>query len=430
MSPDQDRFAASRSLHARACNSLAGGVSTAFRALERPVPLFLKEAQGARLVDVDGNEYVDFVCGFGPVILGHNDETVTEAVARGAGSLQQVGGQQAAEIELAETLCKCVPAFQLVRFSSSGSEAVHAALRLARAATGRPLVVKFAGHYHGWLDNVYAGTFHAPPVLPESRGQTPSALSELVVIDWNDEAGLRSLFATAGDQIAGVIMEPIACNGGVIYPADGYLELARDLTAATGAVLIFDEVITGFRLGLGGAQAEVDVTPDLAIVAKAMANGLPISAFGGRRDLMELVAHNTVTHAGTYNGGGASIAAALATIDELERESGRLYRAMSSHASRLMDGLRQSAQRHGHRLVVQGPGPVFFAWFLDQDEVTSHRDHLRADIGRYARFAELMLGLGVRLIPSGRWYLTASHTVDDIERALVAADHAFRLLES
>jgi glutamate-1-semialdehyde 2,1-aminomutase len=423
----EDAFARSRELHARASRHLAGGVSTAFRMYERPVPLFIREAKGARLTDVDGREYVDYACGFGPVILGHGHERVAQAVAEAAAGVQQVGAQHEAEIELAELLCRTVPAFDVVRLSVSGSEAVHAALRLARAVTGRPLVVKFAGHYHGWFDTIYTGTAHLGPAVPESAGQGVSALADVLVCDWNERDPLDELFAAYGDQIAAVIMEAIPCNQGVLFPDPGYLEHVRELTARAGALLIFDEVITGFRIGLGGAQELTGVTPDLAVVAKAMANGFPISAFGGPADLMEPVTANRAVHAGTFNGGGISVAASLATIRELDETEG-IHARMHALGQRLMDGLRAAAAQHGQRLVAQGPGAVFFAWLLDEGEVTSYRDHLRADGARYARFAELMLSEDVRIIPAGRWYLTAAHDEAAIDQTVAAAERAFAQL--
>jgi glutamate-1-semialdehyde 2,1-aminomutase len=424
------RFDASAALHERASGSLAGGVSTAFRMFERPVPLFIREAAGSRLVDVDGNEYVDYVCGFGPVILGHAHPGVASAVADAAAGVQQVGAQSTAELELAERLCEIMPAFERIRLGLAGSEAIHAALRLARAATGRPLVVKFAGHYHGWFDSVLTGTSHLPPGMPETAGQPPSALADMVVVDWNDEDALHRVVADAGDRLAAVIMEPMACNMGVIPPKPGYLELARDLTAETGALLIFDEVITGFRTAPGGAQELFGVVPDLAIVAKALGNGVPISAFGGRADLMEQVATNRAMHAGTFNGGGISVAAASATLDGLLADGGAAYDQMRTLGKRLMDGLVERAAAAGHRLVAQGPGPVFFTWFLESGEVRSFRDHLRADSALYAQLAERLLGEGVRVIPAGRWYLTAAHTDEDVARTLDAVERALGRLEA
>jgi glutamate-1-semialdehyde 2,1-aminomutase len=419
-------YARSQELHERAVNSLAGGVSTAFRMFERPVPLVCESASGTRWTDVDGNDYVDFVCGFGPVILGHGDSAVCDAAAEAARNLQQVGGQHQLEFELAERLCELVPSFEQVRFSVSGSEAVHGALRLARGVTGRDLVVKFAGHYHGWLDSIYTGIASSAPGLPESAGQPTSALNDLVVIEWNDLEALKSLIARAGNRIAAVIMEPLPCNQGVIYPADGYLKSVRELASDAGALLIFDEVITGFRLGLGGVQESFGVTPDLTVVAKAMANGFPISAFGGQAELMRVVAENTVVHAGTYNGGGMSVAASLATIARLDGDK-ETYPRMERLGKRLMEGLAERAAAAGHRFVTAGPGPVFFGWFSDSP-VTSYREHMQADSTKYAAWAEVMLDEGVRIIPAGRWYLTAAHRDEDVDQALEAAERAFSRL--
>jgi len=420
-------FRRSEELYARAKSSLSGGVSTAFRLSEKPVPLFIAEARGTRLVDVDGNELLDYTCGFGPVILGHAHPAVSDAVARAAAGVQQVAAQQLGEIELAERLCRLVPAFERVRIGLSGSESVHAALRVARAATGRSLVVKFAGHYHGWFDTIYSGTARPAPGGPETAGQPESALADLVVIDWNDPAALEEVFRRSGDRIAAVIMEPIECNAGVILPRPGYLELARKLTHDHGALLVFDEVITGFRVGLHGAQGLLGVVPDLAVVAKAVGNGFPISAFGGRRDVMDLVADNRAIHAGTYNGGGISVAAGLATTAELERDE-TAYERMNELGRRLVEGLVALGARHEKRLVAQGPGPVFFAWFLEEGGVESFGDHRRADFVRYANFAEQMLRQGVRVIPTGRWYLTTAHTDADVDLTLAAADEALARL--
>ena len=422
-------FESSTRLHERATKSLAGGVSTAFRMYERPVPLFIREARGAYLVDEDGNEYIDYACGYGPVILGHGHPGVAAAVAQAAGGVQQVGAQHRAELELAERLCAIVPAFERVRLGLSGSESVHAAIRLARAATGRSLVVKFAGHYHGWLDTILTGTGHLPPSLPETAGQPASSLAEVVVVEWNDTDALRQVVSDAGDRLAALIMEALPCNAGVIPPRPGYLELARSLTTEAGAVLIFDEVITGFRVAPGGAQELVGVVPDLAVVAKALGNGFPVSAFGGRADLMEIVASNRAMHAGTFNGGGISVAAANATLDALLADDGAAYEHMRGLGTLLMGGLVERAAAAGRTLVAQGPGPVFYTWLLDSERVQSFRDHLRADTATYARLAECLALEGVRVIPAGRWYLTAAHSAEDVARTLAAFERALAALE-
>ncbi len=416
----------SRALHERASQSLAGGVSTTFRSYERPVPLSFVAARGAVVTDADGNDYVDHVCGFGPIILGHGDPEVAEAVTA-AIPLQLLGGQQEREIELAERLCAMVPAFERVRFGQSGSEAVHGAIRTARAVTGRQLVVKFAGHYHGWFDGIYVATTRRGPALAESGGQPAASLADVVVLDWNDPDQLRDVFAYAGDRIAAVIMEAIVCNGGYFRPRPGYLELARDLTRAAGALLIFDEVISGFRLAPGGAQEITSVTPDLAVIAKAMGNGFPISAFGGRADVMEAVAAGRAFHAGTYCGGGVPVAAALATVTRLAAEPG-IYERMRMLGQRLMSGLAAVGRRYGQPVHVSGAGPVFFLWF-SESEPAGFADHVRADWARYRRFSEQLLLNGVRTIPTaGRWYLSAAHREEDVDRTLEAAERAFAAL--
>jgi glutamate-1-semialdehyde 2,1-aminomutase len=392
------------------------------------VPLFVREARGCVLIDADENDYIDYVCGMGPIILGHGDERVVSAVTSAAERVQQTGAQHEAEVELAERLCSTVRWFERVRIGLSGSEAVHGALRTARAATGRSLVVKFAGHYHGWLDSIFTATSHVPPAAPETAGQPEAAIADLAAVEWNDAASVREVFGRYGTDIAAVIIEPLPCNSGVIPAAPGFLELVRGLCDESGALLVFDEVITGFRIGLGGAQADLPVDADLAVVAKALGNGFPVSAFGGRADVMEQISTNHALHAGTYNGGGVSVAAALATTEVLTADAGA-YARMASLGGQLMEGLLSLGARHGHRIVAQGPGPVFFCWFLDEGGVTSFRDHQRANFARYARFAELMLDQGVRLIPAGRWYLTCSHRQADIDRTLEGIDRALAHLD-
>ena len=349
-------------------------------------------------------------------------------MAAAAATVQQTGAQHEAELELAERVCQVVPAFELVRIGLSGSEGVHGALRVARAATGRPLVVKFAGHYHGWFDSILTATAHLPPAGPETSGQGAAAVADVIACEWNDPDSVAAVFAEHGDRIAAVIMEPLPCNAGVIPAVPGFLEHVRALCDGAGALLVFDEVITGFRVGIGGAQAELGVTPDLAVVAKALGNGFPVSVFGGRAEVMAEAATNRAMHAGTFNGGGISVAAALATSGVLMSDPAG-YDRVRAFGRQLMDGLITLGERHGHRIVAQGPGPVFYCWFLDEGGVASFRDHQRADLHRYARFVELMLGEGVRLIPAGRWYLTYAHEQADIEVTLAAADRVLAQLE-
>ncbi len=431
--PDRThRYARSVEMYARAQGSLAGGVSSNFRLGGDPGPLFFDRAQGAHLVDVDGNDYVDYVLGMGPSILGHAPEAVVAAVGEQLGRGQLVAGQTEQEVELAERFRDAVPCAELVRFGSSGTEMVQAALRLARAATGRPLIAKFEGHYHGWLDPILvstqpplslAGPADAPtPWLP-SAGQVASSVDEVLVLPWNDLAVLeRALTGPGSERIAALICEPILCNTCVIPAEPGFLEAARALTTANGSLLIFDEVITGFRVGFGGAQARLGITPDLATFAKAMGSGFPIAALAGRRDLMLLTAGN-VLHGGTYNANVSSVAAANATLAELAADGGAVYGRIERMGERLMDGLRSHADRLGVDLWVQGLGTAFNTTF-GVGPFHDYRAYAASDLARQRRFLIALQDRGVRVTGRGTWFLSAAHEDADIERTLVAAGDA------
>jgi glutamate-1-semialdehyde 2,1-aminomutase len=316
----------------------------------------------------------------------------------------------------------------MVRYNASGSEVVAAAVRLARAHTKRTKIVRFAGHYHGWFDEELLATHPSPDgdaaPAPESAGQPASSAAHVLVAPWSDAGALDRLLTAHRGEVAAVIMEPIMCNSGVIMPAPGYLERVRELCTRHGTVLIFDEVITGFRVHLGGAQALLGVTPDLAVFGKALANGFPLSCVGGRRDIMDLISDGRVVHAGTFNGNPLGVAAALATIDELARDGGAVYARLTAIGNRLMQGIRDAAAARGVQVLLQGPGPVFYMWFSSTKAITDYPGTARVSREPYARFAAAMLGHGVRLIPGGRWYVTASHTDDDIEQTIRAAGAA------
>lgn len=419
----------SRVLYERAQRVLPGGVSSNVKMEERPQPLYFVRAEGARLYDVDGNEYIDYTCGYGPIVLGHAYPPVVEAVQRAAARGFVFGGQHEGEVLLAERLVEFVPCIEMVRYNCTGSEAAAAAVRLARAYTDRTKVVRFAGHYHGWFDEQLVATHPSPDVevgpTLESRGQPPSAADHLIVASWNDIGALERIFAEEGDAIAAVLMEPIMCNAGVIMPAEGYLERARALCDRHGALLIFDEVITGFRTALGGAQALLGITPDVAIFGKAIANGFPLSAVGGRRDVMAQVLAGAV-HAGTFNGNPLGVAAALATLEELARDAGAVYTRMRDLGQRLMQGIREVAKAQEVPVLLQGPGAVFYMWFTNAPAIRTYRESASVSREPYARFAVAMLEAGVRVIPGGRWYLTASHTDEDVDRTLEAVARALQ----
>jgi glutamate-1-semialdehyde 2,1-aminomutase len=399
-----DRFGGSRAQFERAQRSLAGGVATAFRAAQQPVPISFRTGHGARITDVDGNEYVDYALGFGPMLLGHSPEPVLDAVRRQLGLGLGYGASHELEAELAEAVCRTVPSAERCVFGSTGSEAVHAAIRIARAATGRLRIVKFLGHYHGWLDPLHVGVPGQTGKEPGTGGQDPAASAEVTVCAWNDPEALERAL---GDDVAAVIMEPVAINGGALIPLPGYLERARELTTRAGAVLIFDEVITGYRLALGGAQQRAGVLPDLTVLGKALGAGFPISAVCGRQDVMAVVADQRVTHVGTFNANPVCASAAVAAIGELERSADSRY-------PRLDEMLRAEAGASGLNLVVNQVGAAAYG-FVSAGPVDTYADTLRTDVAGYRRFARALLEEGVHVIPRGLLYVSSAHDEADLE---------------
>jgi glutamate-1-semialdehyde 2,1-aminomutase len=426
-------------LYERAKQSLAGGVSSHFRASEQPHPLFYVRAEGARVWDVDGNEYLDFTLSQGPMILGHSNPAVLAAVQKTTSCGQLYAAQHLAELELAEALKRIIPCAELLRFCVTGSEAVHAALRLARAYTGKSKFVKFEGHYHGWLDNV---AFNVnPPVsvsgsrleldpVPWTSGISLGLENELIVLPWNDLERAEKLLEKREQEIAAVIAEPIMCNNGCVLPEPGFLEGLRQACSRHGVVLIFDEIITGFRVALGGAQDHFKVIPDLAVFGKAMGNGFPISVIAGLRKLMDLLATGNALQAGTMNAQSAAVAAALVTVSELEESSQQIYRRFYEQAEHLRRSLEEAAREYGHQVLIQGLGPVFHLGFTSLWKVNNYRDTLSYDQNRYHDFCNGMRERGVRLISRGLWYLSTSHSQTDIEQCIKAARETFAELRS
>ncbi len=414
----------------RARKVLAGGVNSNIRLGERPYPLCFARGRGAILEDLDGRTYIDYVLGMGPVILGHNDPRVTDAIVEAVGRGLTFAGQHPDEVEVAERICAAVPSVEMVRCAGSGSEAVHAALRFARAATGRWKVIRFEGHYHGWLDTIYVGQRAdeegpVAPALAGTRGQPPGTLQDLLVLPWNNPQALEAAGHLYRGQIAAIILEPILCNTGVIPPKPGYLEAIRALCDRENSVLIFDEVVTGFRVALGGAQSLLGIRPDLTVFGKAIANGFPLSAVGGRRDIMEPVGTGSVMHGGTYNGNLPAMGAARATLDALAADEGAVYRAITHTGQSLMDGLQRTAAEVGVPVLLQGPGPIFYMWFTTKQSITDPRTAKTEGAEARALFTQAMLGRGVRLVPDGRWHVSAAHTPDHITQTLQAARETF-----
>lgn len=419
-------FASSMNIIEKGCDVVAGGVNSNFRLGIPPTPLVFERAEGAYLVDVDGNRIIDYFLGMGPMLLGHDPAPVIAAAQQQLGRSLLVGGQTSLEYEAAQLLVDIVPSAERVRFCSSGSEADQAAVRLARAATARDVVVKFEGHYHGWFDNLMwsvgadleaMGPRESPTLVPGSEGMMPA--QGLAVLPWNDIDALRARLAS-GD-VAAVLMEPIMFNSGGIMPLPGYLEAVRDACDDFGTLLIFDEVITGFRVAAGGAQDECGVTPDLTILGKALANGFAVAAVVGRADLMDMFSTGKVLHGGTYNTQSVSMAATVATLREIA--SNVPYQVIRPRGEALMEGLRGLFDKHGIEASVVGFPSVFHVRFGSVD-ARDYRESLAADRARYAAFAEAMLLRMVRILPRGTWFLSTEHGDAEIEATLAAADQA------
>lgn len=433
----RDKFKRSRQLHKRAKNSLAGGVSSQFRAYNVIHPMFYKRASGSRIWDADENELIDFTLAQGPCILGHSHPELLERVRSALAKGQLFAGQHEDELMLAETLQRLIPCAERVQFGSSGSEAAHAVLRLARFVTGRPGFIKFEGHYHGWFDNV---AFNIAPKLtlanetphPEPwGGGIPTELAQDVFpLPWNDLAQVQKLLESHASQIGAIITEPVMCNQGCIEPEPGFLQGLRDLCDRFDVALIFDEIITGFRLDLSGAQGYYDIKPDLAFFGKALGSGFPLSAIVGTQRFLEPLERNEVYHAGTLNGNNGCVAAALATIDILEREDRAAHRHIFQIGRMVRDGLADLSQKSPLPLLVQGPGPMFHMGFTRLHLVRDYRDTLQYDRALYQEFCRRMLMRNIRLIERGLWYISAAHSEEDVRICLSTAEEVLTEMSS
>jgi glutamate-1-semialdehyde 2,1-aminomutase len=410
----------------RAKRVLAGGVSSEFRKYNHPHALFYTHGKGSRIYDADGNEYLDFTLSQGPLILGHSHPDVLKSINEYSEQGQLFAGQHIREIELAEKINRLIPSAELMRFCLDGSEAIHTAFRVARAKTGKQKFLRFEGHYHGWLDNVCwgisalseeaLGSRENPEVFPWSDGLAKNTRDECIVIPWNDAALLKATVEKYHHELAAIITEPLMCNNGCIMPHAGFLQTIRDLCSEYNITFILDEVITGFRLSLGGAQQFFNIRPDLSIFAKALASGYPISVITGKKEWMKLIEEAKVIHAGTMNSGNATVAAALATIEVLEKE--QPYDRMFSLGKELMQGIRNAAKETGHKLLVQGPGPMFNISFTEAEEINDYRATFSCNKAKLGSFIAGMHDEGVRIIGRGLWYISAVHTQDDINFAI------------
>jgi glutamate-1-semialdehyde 2,1-aminomutase len=409
----------------RAQRSLAGGVSSSLRRSARPYPLYFTHGEGATLHDVDGNAYCDYTLGWGPNFLGYGAPEVVEALQTQAAKGITFGAQHDLEIEVAEQLTSLIPCADSVCFASSGTEIVQVALRLARAATGRSKHLKFEGHYHGWDDTVLT-SYHPSAEQISKSGGAPipvgagqASLHNVVVAQWNDRAGVEEAFAANPGAIASVICEPILCNSGCIFPDPGFLEFLRDITRREGAVFIFDEVITGFRLGLQGAQGFFGITPDLALYAKAVGGGMPLSVLAGKAEYMDLIATGKVVHAGTLNGNPLTLAAAKEVLKYLSADNGAVYDRLRNHGATLTDTLENAFASAGVPVAISNAGSVFHLSFLEH-RPRNYRELLAANEAMYSDFALALLDEGVLVLPDGRWYLSTAHGEEDVARTVEA----------
>jgi glutamate-1-semialdehyde 2,1-aminomutase len=425
----------------RARKVIPGGVNSNVRAQSVPVPLFYERGEAGHIRDLDGNEYIDFVMGQGPMLLGYTPQRVLDAVRSWLDRGLVYAGQTTLEVEAAELVCELIPCAEMVRFNCTGSEAIHAALRLARAYTGRKKVLRFEGHYHGWFDNIawnYAvmdpalqGPRDHPMLHASSLGQTDEDGANLLVLPWNDLELLEEIFAREGTRLAAVITEAMMCNWGGMLPQPGYLEGLRKLCDRYGVLLIFDEVITGFRLALGGAQEHFGVVPDLCTLAKALGGGMTVSAVAGREEVMRLFGEFKTVHAGTYNANPLSMAGTVAALETLRADNGAELAKAHRIGAALIEGLRALAKKTTLPLTVRGLPPVFQVSFVPPgaSPIVDFRSSLQTDFELGRRFWQALHERGVRVTSRNFWFISTAHTDEDVERTLAAAEAALQDVE-
>jgi glutamate-1-semialdehyde 2,1-aminomutase len=416
----------SGALYGRALRYLPGGVNSPVRAMQSigRDPIFVARAGGAEMQDVDGNRYVDWMMSWGPLVHGHAHPQILAAVQAAAAEGTTFGAPTAAEVDLAEEITRRMPSVEMVRMTSSGTEASMSAIRLARAATGREKLLKFAGAYHGHVDGLLAeaGSGLATQGIPASPGVPQAATANTIIVGWNDPEAVAR--ACAEHEFAAILAEPYPANMGLVPPVDSFLETLRERATENGALLIFDEVITGFRVGPGGAQELTGVSPDLTVMGKVIGGGLPAAAYGGRRALMELVAPaGDVYQAGTLSGNPLAVAAGLATLSMLDEQA---YLRLASTTQALADGLREAAASAGRTIHVSSVTGLVTPFFA-AGPVRDYADARAADTEGYAAWARALLGRGVYPPPSAfeAWFPSLAHTSEHIERTVEAAAAAF-----
>jgi len=425
----------SRSLRERAEKLFPGGVNSpvrAFRAVGGEPPIIAR-AKGSKLWDADGNEYIDYVGSWGPMILGHAHPEVVEAVQRTAENGTSFGASTAAEAELAELVIEAFPSIQMMRFVSSGTEATMSAIRLARAFTGRKYIVKFEGCYHGHADSllVKAGSGVATLGIPGSAGVLEEQAQFTLALPFNSSEAIEHAFANYKNEIAAVIVEPIVGNMGCVPPREGYLGTLREITRRAGSLLVFDEVMTGFRVAFGGAQELYGVTSDLTTLGKIIGGGLPVGAYGGCAEIMQMVAPlGPMYQAGTLSGNPLAMAAGIAAVSRLKRDRTSIYPALERNSATLVDGITKAARDNGVEITSQRVGSMF-TWFFQAGEVHDWDDAAKSDTAKFAQFHRGMLEQGIYLPPSQfeAAFLSTAHASEDIVRTIEAASGTFKSFE-
>ncbi|PPA68827.1 glutamate-1-semialdehyde 2,1-aminomutase [Jeotgalibacillus proteolyticus] len=426
-------FSKSEQLHTEALEHIVGGVnspSRSFKAVGGGSPVAMERAKGAYFWDVDGNQYIDYLAAYGPIITGHAHPHITKAIQHAAETGILYGTPTKHEVTFAKMLKEAMPAMEKVRFTNSGTEAVMTTIRVARAFTGRDKIIKFAGCYHGHSDLVLVAAGSGPATLgtPDSAGVTKNIASEVITVPFNEIEPFKEALAKWGDEIAGVLVEPIVGNFGIVEPVPGFLEEINKHAHDAGALVIYDEVITAFRFMYGGAQDLLNVKPDLTAMGKIIGGGLPIGAYGGRVDIMEKIAPlGPAYQAGTMAGNPASIQAGIACLEVLKEEG--VYDEMDRLGEILERGILEAAAKHGVTITINRLKGALTIYFTDQKVV--NYDQAEATDGEiFAKFFKLMLEQGINLAPSKyeAWFLTTAHTEDDITKTLEAVDHAFKQL--
>jgi glutamate-1-semialdehyde 2,1-aminomutase len=424
------KFDKSKELYDQACEVIANGVSSGMRKNVTPIPLYFERAEGPYYYDVDGNELLDYTGAFGPLIVGSNHPKLNAAVTEQLKKSYTLGAQHEAEIRLARMMVDVLPGVEQVVFTNTGTEAVQVALRIAKVYTGRRKIIKFLGHYHGWFDNVRVGVHPTAEELEssirDSHGNLLEEYDGTLVLPWNDLAALRDAFAQHGGEIACVITEPININSGCCMPDDGFLREMIDLCHENGALSIFDEVITGFRLALGGAREYFGLIPDLSVYAKAIAGGFSMAAVGGHRHCFDVLRDGRTCHFGTYNGSPINLAAAIATIEILSEPG--VYDRMHQHGDAITEALERQARESGLELITTGTGSSFGVHFGQTEPPRNYVDTLKTDMETYDRFRHHMLQNRIQLLPDTRWHVGLTHTDIELEKTLIAIANSFRAI--